>query len=200
VAGGYQNPTGVYELAGERYEFRRFIGPEMTVHELALSNVAKVAAAAYLDRALRLLDFESGKVLAEKSFDSHPAGMSFSPDGRLLASGALGGPACLLDAKTLKLIGNLDADEVAWTTVFSPKSDRVAVGNRAGDIAIWDVTTRRRIVQWKGHESGVTELLFADDQSLISTDSRGSVRRWNLGAVQGELTRLGVVARDRSDF
>jgi serine/threonine protein kinase/WD40 repeat protein len=196
VVGGYQNPSAVYELAGERYEFRRFIGPEMTVHELALSTVAKVAAVAYLDRALRLLDFESGKVLAEKSFDSHPAGMSFSPDGRLLASGALGGPASLLDAKTLELVGKLDADEVAWSTVFSPKSDRVAVGNRAGDIAIWDVTTRRRIVQWKGHESGVTELLFADDHSLISTDSRGSVRRWNLGAVRGELNRLGVASKD----
>jgi WD40 repeat protein len=200
VTGGYQNPAGVYELSGERFEFRRFMGPETTMHELALSTAANVAAAAYLDRALRLLDFEKGKLLAEVSFDSHPSGMSFSPDGRLLACGALGGPACLLDAKTLELIGNLDAEEVAWTTAFSPKSDRIAVGNRDGDIALWDATTRRRIVQWKGHESGVTELMFADDDSLISCDSRGSVRRWNLRAVRDELHRLGVAEKQQVNF
>ena len=114
--------------------------------------------------------------------------------------GIFSGPACLLDAKTLELVGTLDADEVAWTTVFSAESDRIAVGNRAGEIAIWDAATRRRIVQWKGHESGVTELIFADDGSLISSDSRGSVRRWNLRAVRDELHRLGVVEKHHINF
>jgi WD40 repeat protein len=197
VAAGYQNPSGVFERVDQRYEFRRLVGPSgSTSHELVLNPAQPVAALAYLDRTLRLIDYETGSIIAETPLESHAAGMSFASDGRLLACGSLGGPASVFDGRTLKVVHQLQSEEVAWCTVFSLDDRFVAVGNRDGGIAIWEVATGRRKVQWKGHDSGVTELIFSDNESLISCDSRGNLRRWNIRAVGRELKRLGVTPNE----
>jgi WD40 repeat protein len=201
ITGGYQSAAGVYRLVNNQYEFHRFIGPRQSfVHNLALSKTGSVVAIAYMDHCLRLFDYENGELLADTSFGSHAKGMSFSHDGSLLACGSLSGSASLLDGRTLEHRASLTSENVAWSTTFSSSSNRLAVGHRDGTIAVWDVASRLRLTQWRGHEFGVTELTFADDGSLVSCDFRGTVRRWNLRAVRRELDRLGLVEERRVDF
>jgi WD40 repeat protein len=66
----------------------------------------------------------------------------FSPDGRLLATGAGGVPVRLWDPNTGSLVSELEANTDGVTAIaFSPDGRLLATGNYDNTVRLWDLPT-----------------------------------------------------------
>lgn len=116
--------------------------------------------------------------------------LTFAPDGKTLASAA--GPSVRLwDVATGKEIAQFDPGRYGnpKLLVFAPDGKTLAVAG--GPLELWNVATKTRLHQLKGHPSAVTAIAFSPDgKVLISGGEDGTIRRWAV-ATGKEGSRIG---------
>lgn len=119
----------------------------------------------------QLWDVRTGKPLApllKNEMAVHA--LAFSPDGRTVA--ILTGPfefgsVRLLDARTGKLVFNLQDQEFARAVAFSPDSLTVAIGSSKGSLQFFDTRTGKLLSTWQNHSS-VEALAFSADGRVLA--------------------------------
>ena len=109
--------------------------------------------------------------------------LSWSPDGRFLASGASDDSVIhVYDTNTGTEAYTLRGHE-GWirTVAFSPDGSMLATGSTDLSIRIWSVATRRTEHTLTGHTDLIGGIAWAPDGTGIATAARdGTVRRWDL--------------------
>ena len=112
------------------------------------------------------------------------AGMSvsFSPDGKTLASGFWDKTIRLWDVETGKekslLSGHTDR---VWSVSFSPDGKTLASGYWNNPIRLWDVETGKEKFQLSGHTNTVNSVSFSPDgKTLASGSGDKTIRLWNV--------------------
>ncbi len=126
---------------------------------------------------VHFLDVASGRpYLPPLSLNRFHFGLAFSPNGRVLAVGCLGGTV-LVDAETGEILQTLPESTVATALVFSPDGATLAVGYRGGwddglraGVRLWDVATGRPLTAFQplGDANGVPRVHFQQDgRSLL---------------------------------
>ncbi|MDB5350341.1 MAG: mecR [Planctomycetota bacterium] len=173
---------------------------------IAFSPDGRVLVSGQYSGDLVLWNAENGRKLATlKGHDGLVSGLSFRPDGQMLASAG--------KDKTVRL-WNLAARRVAPRASFrgelgclgpvavSPDGKTLAVAEFAndssGDIALWDLATRRVLKVLQGHESGVVSIAFSPDGKTLASSSRDhAIRLWNAetGVSKGEFTSTEACVR-----
>jgi WD40 repeat protein len=107
------------------------------------------------------------------------------------------------DTATGELLGIWRQHQGAiWSLAVSPDGTLLASGGAArvagwsgGDdltICLWDARRGRLLARWQAHDSGVTALAFLPGGVLVSGGGDGSVKLWNLSALQQEMAALGL--------
>jgi WD40 repeat protein len=136
-----------------------------------------------------LIVWETGSWSRERTIDlgreiSYAGGLTFSPDGRLLAAVGGDGIVSIVDANTGREIRRMQRPRSSFLGVaFSPDGRRVGAAPNLGDartIPIWDVGTGRLVLELETNGSSQLGIAFSSDgRSITTSDFEGSVRIWD---------------------
>ncbi|KAL4834643.1 hypothetical protein H8958_006865 [Nasalis larvatus] len=111
--------------------------------------------------------------------------ISWSPDGKKLASGCKNGQILLWDPSTGKQVGRTLAGHSKWITGLSweplhanPECRYVASSSKDGSVRIWDTTAGRCERILTGHTQSVTCLQWGGDGLLYSASQDRTIKVW----------------------
>ncbi len=187
VLGGAGNGmlVGWDALTGEK--LFALAGHQVEIPSVAISPDGRYAlTAGASDGTSRLWDLTTEQVVQVFSPEAGTIlDTAFSPDGRYaLASGmdslvlmwAVEGSQFV---RKFELAGPIGAPSLA----VSPDGDRVAIGTRVGEIALFEMDSGQQQKTFAGHTAGVRDLAFSPDgQLLLSGSVDGTARLWDLAS------------------
>jgi WD40 repeat protein len=159
-------------------------------HALALSPDGALLARGGENHAIHLWDVRTREDVAIlRGHAGHIAGLAFSPDGRILASGSgpPDGTVKLWDLATLEEIGSF-AGSRSWMApvAFSPDGKRLATGVGMPDytIKIWDLASRREQATLSRHSGQIAWIGFSPDGRTLASVSHDdhTLKLWSLSS------------------
>ncbi|MGK7873463.1 MAG: toll/interleukin-1 receptor domain-containing protein, partial [Xenococcaceae cyanobacterium] len=114
--------------------------------------------------------------------DSWVNSVSFSPDGKTLASGSADKTIKLWNLETGRKIRTLFGhDDWVRSVSFSPDGKTLASGSEDKTIKLWNLETGREIRTLFGHDSWVRSVSFSPDGKTLATGSNDkTIKLWNL--------------------
>ncbi len=133
---------------------------------------------------------EHNRLLKHKSYLTS---VSFSPDGKTLASGSWDKTIILWNASTGKVLRTLSGhNEVVYSVSFSPDGKILATASRDSTIKLWDVSTGKELRTLSGHTGVVYSVSFSTDgKTLASGSEDNSIKLWDVSTGQELRTIYG---------
>ncbi|WP_044210258.1 WD40 domain-containing protein [Coleofasciculus chthonoplastes] len=114
--------------------------------------------------------------------DSSVNSVSFSPDGKILASGSEDKTIKLWNLETGEAIATLDEHDSSVISVsFSPDGKTLASGSEDKTIKLWNLETGEAIATLDEHDSWVNSVSFSPDGKTLASGSEDkTIKLWNL--------------------
>ena len=125
--------------------------------------------------------------------------VTFSPDGKTLASGSDDNTIVLWDVESGQMLGEplRGHDDSVWSVSFSPDGKTLASGSGDDTIVLWDVESGQMLGKpLRGHSGSVWSVSFSPDgKTLVSGSSDSTIILWDVESSQ----MLGEPLRGHSD-
>ncbi|PYS26745.1 MAG: hypothetical protein DMF75_21655, partial [Acidobacteria bacterium] len=130
----------------------------------------------------------------QKAHQDNGRAVAFSPDGRLVATGAEN--IILWDALTRRKITTIDYPSIIWSATFSPDGRWLVTTHGDGAIRVWDVIERQRAIGFNEHEGPVRAVAWArDGKRFASAGEDRVVMIWNAETGRREMLLAGHPTR-----
>jgi WD40 repeat protein len=109
--------------------------------------------------------------------------VTFSSDGRILASVGKDGAAKLWDVGTQREIRTLKRSDELDSAAFSPDDQILATGGRDGAVVLWELRSGRAVRVLNGHARRVNAVAFSPDGRTVASGSDDhTIKLWNAGS------------------
>ncbi len=182
------------------------------IEQISLAPDGRTLATASRDGTVRLWDMATGRELLRLPGHEGPSNwsslrcVSFSPDGKILATGiSPGGVVRLWDAATAKELRKLQSP-YGWLghLAFSADGKTVAASADRHHIVLWEAATGRLLQQLDGGEklTFAVPLAFAPDGRTLASGGLGeTIRLWDLktGKEAGRFQAQPPRPKDKSE-
>ncbi len=140
--------------------------------------------------------------------------VTFTPDGRLLLAAHQLGVIAMWETATGKFIGTLGGSErappntinpmarvgghggVITCLAISPDGQRIASGCVDRLVRIWDMKTKKQLLQFEGHNGPINSVAFSPDGQRIASGCTQSFRSDYLRSLSGQTTLWNSKTRD----
>lgn len=207
IASGSTDQTIILWDAASGRQLRTLEGHNDFLGNIAFSPDGTRLASASRDGTARLWDVASGEQVSDFSFTAPTdpntnapywlTGVSFSPDGELIAVGSTSGSIYLLDSATGRQERELQGHS-GWVVIrgvsFSPDGSLLASASLDGTVRLWnprsgaDRGTLQQSFQLLG-------LAWAPDSDYLvtSSDTAGNVAVWDVN--RQEVARTAIIAQ-----
>src|SRR5262249_30735538 len=138
--------------------------------------------------AVRLWDVATGKLI--RALEGHQrfiTSLSFSPDGKTLATSSADQTTRLWDVSAGKELRQLKGPGTSTSLSFSAAGKVLAAGPSGPAVRYWDVATGKELHRPKeAHQEPVQSVSFAPDGRTLATATRGegedTVRLWDVSS------------------
>lgn len=158
------------------------------INSLSWSPEGKILGSGDEKGTLSLWNIGTGKLL--KEFPQHSrriCAVSFSGDGKKVATGSEDSTIKILDLNTLTSPMTLEQSEAGENAVialrFSPCGRYLASAGEDGRARLWDPSSGNLITILGGHEKRINDCAFSPDKKVMATGSEdGTVKVWELPA------------------
>ncbi len=132
------------------------------------------------EKGLAIWDLRTGLPVSHHVSPGPVAGLSFSPDGRFLATADGSDRIQVWDAEGSRLIRHLSGhSEDISSLMFCPDGRLVSAGE-GRTVRIWNVNAGRVEAEYRGHEMGILCLAVSPDgRYLASADKLAQVKLWD---------------------
>jgi WD40 repeat protein len=176
------------EPSGGGKPVRDLVETQDVVFAVAFSPDSKKIATAGADRTIRILEVETGKLLAQ--IEDHADwvfSIAFSPDGKRLASASRDKTAKVFDLeKKESLVTFPGHAQPVYTVSFTPDGKGVATGGEDNHIRIWNPDNDGKSIRDIGGFGGTVFLLryAPDGQSLLACGADKSVSIYKANGTQ----------------
>jgi WD40 repeat protein len=141
-----------------------------------------------------LTSLKSHLVINGSEIDYSPiTGLIFSPDGKILASGAEDGNIKLWQVSDWTLLRTLERPGGVTRLAFSPDGAVLAAAYTDGTLRLWNVLDRNSPIDLNGQTDEITSMAFSPDGRILAASSAGGLARlWQVsdGALQQTLQVL----------
>jgi WD40 repeat protein len=196
ASGGKDGVVKVWELPSGALlgEIKDHPGPVTALAFVPDNKERKLAVGSFADNgagSVKLWDvtLALGKLAVQEgpAFQGHTKGvlcMAFTKD-KTLATGGADGTAILWDIATGKKKYTLNVEKAVQSLAFSPSGARLATGDQAGAVRVWNVAQgelipRGGVKQVSAHEGAVQALaLLSDDFDFLSAGADLLVKQWS---------------------
>jgi len=193
LAIGTLSTVWLYDLSSDPPSVVGDFSHRSVITAAAYDPSGALVATGGFDRAVRIWDSTTGQLVTDfTEHDGSVNAITFSPDGRLVASAAediyVYPPQPQATVQTLRA-----HRERVVALAFSADGTRLASGDTAGRVIVWDVNTASIIAEL-GHEARITALAFSpNNEQLLTSSELGVTRYWDI-ATQAELGSLTPAA------
>lgn len=155
------------------------------VNAIAYQPGGRLMATGGEDGATRLWDAKTGELVRLLLGQGPVKNLSWSPDGKFLASCSRFHPSILIwDAASGVLLRDItnESCKAFWSIAWSPDGRSLAAGRSEPTILVWDLASGTPPMGLQGHGSGVWSLAWSPDGRLLaSTESVDqTVRLWDV--------------------
>jgi Tol biopolymer transport system component len=175
---------------------RTMRGGNAGINDVAFSPDGRILASASADKALRLWDPRTGRLLRTEQPIQTVGRLAFAPDGKTMAG--------LYDGLKTVQFWSVDADspsprpvttpghESLWSLSYSPDGSRLALCGKRPSVDLWNPVTRTTVrrLAWEAVKPPPSSIeqcrcAFSPDGKLLAVAGSDSViRLWELGTHQ----------------
>jgi WD40 repeat protein/serine/threonine protein kinase len=140
---------------------------------------------------VNFIDLIRRKIISrQRAHHDNGRAAAFSPDGRLLATGAE--IIILWDAATQTKLVRLEHTAIVWSVVFSPDGRWLVSTHADGSILIWSVQERERVANLNEHSGPVRAVAFSrDGKRIASASDDKSIIIWDAESGHKENVLIG---------
>jgi eukaryotic-like serine/threonine-protein kinase len=179
ASGGNDGTVRIWDLAAEHYVLAA--GQKDAVQAVAFSRDGKTIAAGQ-GQSIKIFRAADRRMIGEIQVGlAVILDLSFSPDGKTIASAGNDGTIALWDIASLARRPWLPAKLVSRVNAltFSPDGKRLASGGDDQKVTVWDVATGRVIDVYRGHTRPIQSIEYCPTGDRIASGSGdGLIKVW----------------------